>query len=127
MRQDNIEAAKAEVETILRDYLRHEDIEIVVPPQINTGAARPFVIFDGIQGMRLEGSLLQWEIRVILGVLGPRLQCRRLVDGVYRALAAYRPTAAELTALLTSLHVEVTHFANGVSKRATIRCILGEG
>jgi predicted xylose isomerase-like sugar epimerase len=127
MRQ-NLNAVKAEIETILKDHLREEGLELLTAPHTATSDESPLVMFEGIEDLALEGSLLQWEIRVILGILGKAWQCDRLVDGIYRAISAYRPTATELTALLTSLHVEVTHVARtrGVSKRATIRYIVTE-
>ena len=126
MRQNAIEQAKAEVQQLLTDYLKEEGIEVMTVPRAPD--SEPLVMFEGIEDMPLEGSLLQWEIRVILGIFGKSWQCDKLVNGVYRALVAHKPTAAELTALLTSLHVEVTHFsrARGVSKRATIRYIVGQ-
>jgi hypothetical protein len=128
MDQNAASAAKAEIESLLQDYLREEGIEILKPPGIDTHGESPLVMVEGIENLPLEGSLLQWEIRVVLGVFGKRWQCKQLIDGIYRALAGYRPTGGELRALLTSLHIEVTQStpAQQVSKRATIRYILSE-
>jgi hypothetical protein len=124
----NLEVVKEEIEAILKDYLRDEGLQLLTAPHMAVnGQNSPLVMFEGIEDMALEGSFRQWEIRVGIGILGTPWQCDKLINGIYRAISAYRPIAKELKTLLTGLRVDVTHLScmRGVSKRAAIRCIVG--
>jgi hypothetical protein len=122
MRQKLIETMKTEIEAILTAYLQQAGIDAADDKLGNLQAA-----LEGIEDIPLEGTLLQWEIRVILGLMGKSWQSDALVEELYRALAAYKPTAQELTTLLMSLHVEVLHSCKReVRTRAMIRYIVGQ-
>jgi len=124
MRQNVIAAVKTEIEELLATYLRDEGIELLdaATPVSETS---PLVLFEGIEDLPLEGTLLHWEIRVLLSIFGKPWQCEALADGIYIRIAAYQPTATELTAILTSLHVEAAHYGR-MARRATIRCVIGK-
>jgi hypothetical protein len=114
MRHYAITAVKKQVERLLMNYLEQEQ-----------NPHSPTVAVEGIHDLSIEGSLLLWEIRVVLGILGKPWQCDALANGIYEALRPHNLTENELRVVLMSLHVEFRSMAREhISKRATIRYVM---
>jgi hypothetical protein len=114
MRQNVITAVKKDIERLLDNYLCEE-------------TSHTQVTLKTVSDRAVEGSLLLWEIRVVLEILGKPWQCDALVNGIYEALQANHLTDSELSVVMMSLHVEVRSIARSyVSKRATIRYVMEE-
>lgn len=123
-----IEEIKNEITRNLKHKLSLQGICVHFAANDAAPLELPSVMFEGIEDVRLDGKLLRWEIRVILGVLGRATHTAGLVEAVYYALVSYKPTAKQIASLLMSMHIEPmtapeTHIAK---HRATAHYRLGQ-
>jgi hypothetical protein len=122
MHQNAASAAKAEIESLLRDYLTGAGICL----QNHASAMRlqhsdpPAVVIESLEDAPFEGSDTCWEIRLVLGIQASPSRGAPAED-IYAALHVNQLDA--LPVVLMSLQIEPAR--DDCPRRATIRYIFG--
>lgn len=122
MRNTLLESIKTEISEKLAIYAASEGVVFRIAANDNNVAIQHGLLIEAIECTVLPATHLLYEIRVMLSLMGKKAVSESFLEGLYHCLHPHQLTLAELSVLLSCLHIEA--LSSPSHKHASMRYIV---